>query len=94
MTDESWLTGVKEGKIKNANSFKPARGKLANGGQMDIVVEIDSQTYPAVFLAKRGPEEFDVSQLAAYQVDRMLGVCQFKVNFLPSQFLCFTVVQK
>ena len=41
---------------------------------MDIVVEIDSKTFPAVFLAKRGPEEFDVSQLAVYQVDRMLGV--------------------
>ena len=74
MTDQRWEVGVKEGKIKDASSFKPARGKLANGGQMDIVVEIDSISYPAVFLAKKGPEEFDVSQLAVYQLDRMLGV--------------------
>ena len=74
MSDKQWSTGVAEGKVTDATSFKPARGKLANGGQMDIVVTIGSNSYSSVFLAKHGPDEFDVSQLAVFQLDRILGV--------------------
>lgn len=74
MTDLKWITVMKEGKIKDATSFKPARGKDAVGGQMHVTIVFESKSYPAVFLAKQGPDEFAVSQLAIYQLDRMLGV--------------------
>ena len=95
MTSEEWVDGVKEGKIKDAKSFKPARGKLASGGQMDVVVEIGSKSYPAVFLAKRGPEEFDISQLAVYQVDRLLGVRGlFLIAVVVFHFCCSALYAK
>ena len=74
MTDDQWSAGILGGKIKDAMSFKPARGKDAVGGQMDVVIKLDSKSYPGVFLAKQGPEEFSASQSALYQLDRILGV--------------------
>nr|CAB3262863.1 uncharacterized protein LOC100184284 [Phallusia mammillata] len=74
MKDKDWVNLVAESKIEDASTFKPARGKLANGGQMNIHVKQNGNVIPALFLAKRGPEEFDVSQLAVYQLDRMLGL--------------------
>jgi len=74
MTDAKWTDLVAGSKVEDASTFKPARGKLAVGGQMNIKLRHDSAVKRALFLAKRGPEEYEVSQLAVYQVDRMLGV--------------------
>ena len=65
---------VEESKVEDATTFKPARGKLANGGQMNVMLNSQDTKRAALFLAKRGPDEFDLSQLAVYQLDQMLGV--------------------
>ncbi|CAK8696862.1 unnamed protein product [Clavelina lepadiformis] len=73
-TGEQFSTMVEESKVEDATTFKPARGKLANGGQMNVMLNSQDTKRAALFLAKRGPDEFDLSQLAVYQLDQMLGL--------------------
>ena len=76
LSDEEWLSVMYDGIVDDAVAFKPARGKLANGGQMTVLLNEDrlSSSKQCMFLAKKGPEEYSTSQLAVYQLDRLLGL--------------------
>nr|XP_002128638.1 uncharacterized protein LOC100184284 [Ciona intestinalis] len=71
---------IQKSRVEDASTFKPARGKLANGGQMNINLNYESSVRPALFLAKAGPEEFHAVQMAVYNLDRTLGLYKTGVS--------------
>lgn len=82
MSDTKWQSVVLEASVSDATKFKPSRGKMAVGGQMDVTLDSSSRPSPALFLAKNGPDEFHLAQLAAYHLDRMLGLYKILPAFL------------
>lgn len=82
MSDAKWQSVVLEASVSDATKFKPSRGKMAVGGQMDVTLDSSSRPAPALFLAKNGPDEFHLAQLAAYHLDRMLGLYKILPAFL------------
>lgn len=82
MSDSKLQAIVLEATVGDATKFKPSRGKMAVGGQMNIMLESSSKPSPALFLAKKGPEEFHLAQLTTYHLDRMLGLYKILPAFL------------
>nr|XP_039247683.1 uncharacterized protein LOC120325659 isoform X1 [Styela clava] len=82
MSDSKLQSIVLDATVADATKFKPSRGKMAVGGQMNIMLETSSKPTPALFLAKKGPEEFHLAQLTTYHLDRMLGLYKILPAFL------------
>lgn len=82
MTDSKWQSAVLESTIKDASAFKPSRGKMAVGGQMNVMLEVVPKLSTALFMAKKGPQEYHLAQLTTFYLDRMLGLFKTVPSFL------------
>ncbi|XP_035663710.1 uncharacterized protein LOC118407352 isoform X2 [Branchiostoma floridae] len=78
LTDEKWASILANSSVTSADNFQhPAGGKAIPGGQLTVTLQDTAgQVFKAMFMSKAGPEEFHLSQLLVYQLDRLMGLYQ------------------
>ncbi|CAH1233592.1 PKDCC [Branchiostoma lanceolatum] len=83
LTDEKWASILANSSLTSADNFQhPAGGKAIPGGQLTLTLkDRQDQVFKAMFMSKTGPEEFHLSQLLVYQLDRLMGLYQMVPTF-------------
>ncbi|XP_066271185.1 uncharacterized protein [Branchiostoma lanceolatum] len=84
LTDEKWASILANSSLTSADNFQhPAGGKAIPGGQLTLTLkDRQDQVFKAMFMSKTGPEEFHLSQLLVYQLDRLMGLYQMVPTFI------------